>query len=841
MPRQRFKRLSAFPLFVRCHRIKSEMSVDESILAALAHLIDFSTNRPFICQHVRKLTSKTKSKPIIFIATDFSLYVAKLNKWKKNYEIGKKKSWFEITKIDIQRDDVLIIKFHKKKIIITHPDSVLMHELIRAHCKKFMRENEMPEYSFISNDLVARNTSFQPALRFMVKMFTKDIKMSDEIYKQLTNYFNNNPIEFVLSQFPELAEFLFDLLECFSLQVSLSILVIDLPLTERIVNDLAKFIRINSSISKLIIRAQIEKNLSPIVEALKLDTSPFITDLMICGVFIKDEIVENILEILNTHTLDSLTLECCLLTEPMNLFLSKGAKCLKIRNLKQLKLAKSQSINLDLLMPLTHKLRVLNISESHVEVASVFSYISKSKTCQIQKLVLSKNQGTVSISKIHFFPPSLQYIKLNRVIWKQEVLLDVLQMIAMHKTKEGPFDFALRSAGFTPKAWNMLLDALNLMETANFRKLVWDNNFIDTRFINYIQNCPKLQSLSLVDCIKRDPSSIYSLSKFIVKSKTLTRLNISITTPFKLKATDLSVILVAIGKNRTLQELNMNNIILEDTIFDQLANTLLSNKRISTFNFNFIGISSNSLKKFFETLSTRGSRLSFEYPEASIESLRQNYQISQNEIIVIKNQHRMITEGNGMEQQASLSSEGSLSSNDFDMLLIPKPRSKTTMNLTSLSLENIMPSPLMMEAPNSFADSKLITRPRKRRGLKDEFPVAGSCDILPTVSKFSLPLELENEYMSDSVQEQKKLSSNKQHRRSSELSPSSSMVSSFHLGNRRSANLSGSVIFDPMAQLVEDKEWPIFVPNTGNISYEPILLELKQTYDFCALLSRIKA
>ncbi|KAH0790410.1 Leucine Rich Repeat family protein [Histomonas meleagridis] len=545
--------------------------IDESKLKVAQEFLETSLEIPVVCLKAEKIGSKNKKDSKLFVAASTGLFI--FQKGKKNeFAAPRKLDWLGLLSLSLTSHKSLLFQFTDEKIEITHKDYVTLAEIIRKHLCSFMKEKELPIFSF--PEISSEKHKIDPILRFHNIITNKCKEISNDALKNYQAFFRSMKKEIYLSSFLDIlkvsSEPFFEAIQSFPYFTSI---FIDTPVGNTMLTPLMDFLRCTRHIQNIYFN-----NIVVINEMPSTILSKSVQNISVKKVRLNKN-VSQYFGYLAKNSLNEMSFEDCLSGSNFSDFVEAAQSFKSLRNLS---IKKSQDIKLDSLLKLGKDLHGIKLIDCGIDVCEFLGNLESFP--QIETIDLSSNFAKEPIKETFDLPSSLKTVILNHVTFSNSVLYGIFELFSRC---QNPISLSLSNIELDNWTFEDLFDCIQEFPHIKVDELYWDNNNIDDSFFKYIRDIPTLKLLSLYNCLPNCVDSCYSLGKFILKSTTLETINLSVDKSIEIGDSEIKSIFESITHNTSLKLFSIKGFKYTNTFIQELIKCLLENIRIKEFEYDF--------------------------------------------------------------------------------------------------------------------------------------------------------------------------------------------------------------------------------------------------------------
>ena len=568
--------------------------IDVAKLRIAQEFIDITLEIPIVCCKAEKMVTKNKKDSKIFVIATTGLFILQKGKKSKEYAPPRKISWMSLLTLSITSHKSVIYQFSEEKVEITHKDYKTHANMIRNHLYSFMKEMELPIFSF--PEVNQTKKQIVPFIRFQNLMMEKCKGLTSTTMKSYQEYFMNNNTEFKLSVFSELLNSVvpndfFDSLLSFQ---DLTILTVDYPIRDVLLNSLITFLKASRKIKVVNFCSSINDIKTPYI-------SSMIETINVFDIQLDQTIVKFLASLVNSNSLAHISFSNSLTGDLFNEFFNSLES---MNSVKSFSINKAKNIQLDKFYEFAHDLSEISFINCDIDISTFINNIDAFQN--IQKIDLSYNFASTLISHPVSPPSCFQNLTLNHVTFQEGTLKSIFNVFTKINT---PITLSLSNIGFSSLyTWDDFFDEIMDFPKIQVKELIWDENPLEKEFFKYLLSLQSLQRLSIFNCFKLNKQAFYMLAKFILKTNQLHKLNMSIDKG-EMQEAESQTIFESISHNCSISHLLICGFTYKKFMFDALIDTLFENKKIIELEYDFKDVDNDEFERFVDCLLSRGPPL----------------------------------------------------------------------------------------------------------------------------------------------------------------------------------------------------------------------------------------
>lgn len=564
-------------------------------------------------------SEKSASHRFLFIS-DFNvaLFTKKFFSNKLRLEFNSR--WTEIQEVRyVENDKDGFLAFRAKPIStrITSKNRAEIAALVMKFGKSIfsMQDAPTPSLHYPKDYEMPEFTKSIP-VHLKYELFQKGIQLPNRQIASLAKFFSGNPTEFKLDQFYWLIQYIPNVIKIIQWAPSITKLIIPLDTVPDGATHVQKIMKFNKSIRELSFSNGTISNLKEIFTAIVSNHNSKLTGVHFTGVTFTLNDIYALDDFVRSYKIENLTLDLAL---DHSLSLNFTEDSLKIENfsyLQTLILDNTPGLNLNRIFFKMKELKLLSVVNCGIEVNQLIKLFQNIKG-NILKINASYNKCTVPIK---YKPKKLiktntHSIDLSNINWSEKDFVEVWKFFAANPD----ISLNLSSATLSDGSWETLMKQLIGVES-QITELYWNDN-ISTDIINLAKKCPNLTSLSLARIFSENDPEISNLSKYIRKTRTLKKLNIS-GSRRKFIGKDLPTIFDAISDNESITNLDIRKNHAGESFPTDLIGAFQKNSTVE-----ILAIDGNDIidpekyKQIFEQLLSREKPLFIVWPQKEINTI----------------------------------------------------------------------------------------------------------------------------------------------------------------------------------------------------------------------------
>ena len=302
--------------------------------------------------------------------------------------------------------------------------------------------------------------------------------------------------------------------------------------------------------------------------------------------------------------------------------------------------------NIDLVKLMSFKyqaLELLSLEKCNIDISAVFNIFSSIdlKECfpMLKGINLSKNASINSISNALKVPPLLTTLMLSGIKWENNTLLQLIKLISSQFKTELRLD--LSDASASDEEWQSIFTEIQSLNIQPIKSLIWDQNPVSMRFINFLSKNPQIEFLSMSGCFTEDDLDlINNLGEYLIVS------NISSLvirgTEEKYMGEILSDLLMYLCKMPKLEYLDICDSNARDKAIPHIAKLIDADTPLSFLNFD--GLNPKSPKLIFNLLhKAAGNKraIAISFPVEDLRYLLRNRKITRDQYEWVSNLYKL--------------------------------------------------------------------------------------------------------------------------------------------------------------------------------------------------------
>lgn len=571
--------------------------IDIAQIKIAGEFMDVTLEIPIICCKAEKIVTKNKKDSKIYVVATTGLFILQKGKKSKVYAPPRKVSWLSLLTLSLTSHKSIVFQFSDEKIEITHKDYKTQANVIRNHLYTFMREFELPVFSFPEEIQVKKQ--IVPFIRFQNLMTEKHKGLTSTTMKSYQDYFAKNQSEFKLSIFSDILKTIepndfFDSIQYFQ---DIAILTVDYPIKDAFVDSLIAFLKSSRKIKVV--------NFCSSITITGDFKTPYISSMIetinVFDITLNENSVKFLASLVNSNSLAHISFSNSLTGELFDKFFSSLES---MNSVQTFSMNKAKDIKLEKFYQFAQDFSEISFTNCGIDVSEFLSNVDSFQN--VQKIDLSYNHASALIPHPVLLPHNFQMLKLDHVTFQEGTFKCIFNIFAKINN---PVVLSLSNIGFSSMyTWDDFFDEIMDFPNVNVKEMIWDENQLEKEFFKYLLSLESLQKLSIFNSFKLNKQAFYMLAKFILKTTQLRELNISIDKG-EMQEAESQTIFESIVHNSSITHLSMLGFAYKKIMFDNLINALFENKKITDFDYDFIDVDNAEFERFVDSLVSRGPPL----------------------------------------------------------------------------------------------------------------------------------------------------------------------------------------------------------------------------------------
>lgn len=592
------------------------MEVDRTLLSQVRKLADIGSDHVLACMRTQNVISRRNIEPAILILTERHFVL--LTESTGPLAVASKFPWCELTHVNLLSKLQLQLNTTTGGIVLQQQDANALASHIVGFLGSILLESERPGFTgdraLLSDFRRMKIPHYQRFLYLLEKgRISVGSSTLDGIKEQMKR---KEAMDF--SSVPKAEPCARSLLEALRIAPKLTSLALPRSSSGTAWADLARVIseRALPNLSSLSVRDPVDGSFAQLTAAvgeagLRLKRFSFNNSNL------RSEHVQMVVDFLQRVEVQFLELSSAFRGSFLTKFLPKAGTAL--RQLKTLKLANLESVNVVELLSNIPAIRDLRISNCAIDVSALICALGPTS---LESFSVSHAKALTPLDKSYKLPVSLDKISCRNVQWESSSFVDAWVLFMRHRPMSNAINIDMSAAVVPDNVWQAFFNGIPNLVNDRVAQLTYENNPIRPQLFDFIRGLKNLNTLSLTGCFKNDnPTLVSQFGQLVADNTSIRTLSVCGTQFGKMKEATVSLIRL-LKQNNVLETIDLSSNDFGDLGLRTLQDTLMENTKLSKVLFDNNNIKQpESFVRFIETMGGRGAPLFFNWPEAEFQKM----------------------------------------------------------------------------------------------------------------------------------------------------------------------------------------------------------------------------
>lgn len=584
------------------------MNIDYQLLSRLIPLTGIKDENIIACMKIHKYNKSNKNK-VALLLTEYKLLVLEKITHDADLEVVMELPWNQVTHLKIAQDSTFYVEsydtstgFDINGLDRNYSVYNIVSELI-THI--YETTGHRVPFTGIEKKLVLREPSNLTIIkRIKFNAFIKDLTVPLDFINSIENELRKEKNTLDLNDIKGIEKYAKDVLMLLDLVPNIDTLV--MPKNILNWNDMSEFVLNNFTIKDLTLSIPVTGQFSKLSEAFRKASLSRVVNITFSNSQFTLDNCHYIRDLLLVKKFRKVVFKNCFAsdytTEIISSFFKEGST-LPVDNIEFNDVSNLPS---DLVIQGFSNIKSLSIVKCNTDLWKVLLYMDKSSLTTIIIDGGFANSNCFKERK-QFFPHNMRHITFRNIRWDDNSFLFCWYRILDHEQSCNDGIYFDLSHANSSKSWDNLFNQYCIGQHSNIKEIVWDGNKIHENFISFLNNCTRLEVLSLNECFSLQYRSYIPIfAQMISRNKTIKRLYIRGSDSCTLDS-HFNTLYEGIASNNSIQYLDISVHKISDKTLLKLGDCLIKNKSLDTVLFDDTSVKEKdkTYRSFFEKFSTR--------------------------------------------------------------------------------------------------------------------------------------------------------------------------------------------------------------------------------------------
>jgi len=593
------------------------MEIGKKLLTRVKPIAQIDKEEVFCCIKVKHINKKGHSVKACLVATEVGIIVLEKQNHEKDLSVSVRFIWSDVKKFIELSDSTFQINYCSSQLVIESLETPNVITGLYTICCNVLSVLPEVEGIVFSRRPLCRSTR-HVIMRFRFLRLSKGKEVPLSIETALESFLKEQKSTFDIRKIPNAIDYLNDILQSVHNLPILKEIILPSKSDDPLWKIYASYLENNITIESLTFTEKITKEISTVTDSLVSNPKCCVKSISFANSSLTSDNVQYLLEFLSKKPLYDLSFSSCFSPQIFSYFISRLRTFESMKYLQSLTFDQFPDINIPELFSTFNSIKTIELRKCNVDISKLIPIINNH---QISSIIVDGGVASSSISDK--FSPSTNCFKFNNIKWEQYTFIEIWCILLQHSTNVPQISISLSDALCQPQVWQHFFQTYCSASIPNLTKLEWNNNPIQTQFIQFIMGCTGLNSLYLNGCFNLQNSQVFSqFSDSLSSNRSINFLSIVGTESSKVSSF-LPRFFETLLVNQSLVSLDISNQAFGDGGLLSLASLIVNNKRLLSIKWDMnTPSSSESLSRFFDSILERNSPIDLQWPYEDVLQLK---------------------------------------------------------------------------------------------------------------------------------------------------------------------------------------------------------------------------